>query len=87
MDFRGLNGYVLTHEEDSISGDLTVTIKNLSETVVIGTIVLEPMKLKALADSLAETADQLLERRTDSPYRRRTIYTKNLARAKTEFFI
>lgn len=86
MDFRGLDGYVLTHEEDAVTGDLTVTIKNPEETAVIGTIIIEPQKLQVLADSLSEFSKSYLRFRTDTPYRRRTVNLKNEGRVTTEFF-
>lgn len=85
MDFRTETGYVLTYEADILTGDLTLTFKNKTETTTLGTIQIEPEKLRALCDSLAELVKNIRPDIEPGNWKRRCLFNKNAQWAKTEF--
>lgn len=54
MDFRTLTGYVLTYEVDPLTLTVTLTVKDTTEAVVLGEIILESQKILPLLESLRE---------------------------------
>ena len=54
VDFRTLTGYALTYEVDPLTLAVTITLKDKTETTVLGEIILESQKIQPLLESLRE---------------------------------
>jgi hypothetical protein len=87
VDFTNEAGYTFAQTKDPLTGIATITIKSLDGLTSIGEIQIEPYKLRALTDSLAEIIKNFYPDTLKSNWRRRSIIMINQETASTEWSV
>lgn len=85
LDLTGRDGYTVEAAIDGLTGYLHLIFRNLDETEVIASIIIEPEKALTVTRSLAEIARQLTPPGTPGVYKSRTIFDKNTAKGTVRF--
>lgn len=78
MDFTGVTGYSVTQETNEETGITTITLmSDALVPVLVGTLVVESYKVKAVVDSLAEIAKTFTSVASNATWTRRSLIDKN----------
>ena len=85
MDLSGQGTIKTVWEKDDITGLVTVTFKDSTEAVILGTITLEQNKFRSMMDALGEVGRYYFPDTLPGRVKHRTVFENSTNKAATTF--